>query len=170
MYTDINYNEYLELVLKQIPKGIFITVKTNEEVNTMVLGWGHIGYIWGKKVFVAYIRTSRHTYKLLEVAKEFTISVPIENNLRNELKFCGENSGRDVNKFVACELSLVNGRQINSPIISDCELHYECKVIHKQIITENNLDEIIKNKFYEDNDYHIAYYGEIVDSYLFKRN
>ncbi len=168
MYQSIPYETNLEKLLTQLPKGIFLTVKAADEINTMVIGWGHIGYIWGKKVFIAYVRPSRYTYHLLEKAKEFTISIPLEDELKQEIAFCGQNSGRDINKIEICSLTLVNSRKINTPIIRECQLHYECKIIYKQPLYENLLNEEIKDKFYENGDFHLMYYGEIIDSYLYQ--
>ncbi|HAG43000.1 MAG TPA: hypothetical protein DCL31_06010 [Clostridium sp.] len=44
-------------------------------------------------------------------------------------------------------------------------MHYECKIVYKQELDINLLDEEIKNTIYSDNDIHVLYYGEIVDCY-----
>jgi len=168
MYQTIPYEMLSDRMLKQMPKGIFLTVKTDELVNTMVIGWGQIGFIWGKQVFIAYVRYTRHTYDMLEKTQEFTISVPLESDLRQELAFCGRKSGRDMDKIQACGLKLAPGRKVKTPIVEACELHYECKVIYKQPLDGKLIEESIKTKYYEDDDYHMVYYGEIVDSYLYQ--
>lgn len=164
----IKFNEYSSEALEQLKKGAFLTVKDGSEVNTMTIAWGSISYIWNKPIFMVAVRYSRHTYKLIENAKEFTVSIPLNNDLKKELAYCGTKSGRDVNKFEECNLTMVEGQKISTPIVGECELHYECKVVYQQAMEPVALDEGIKNHSYSNNDYHVFYFGEILDSYLLK--
>ncbi|WP_427340553.1 flavin reductase family protein [Caloranaerobacter sp. DY30410] len=166
MYKDIAYHKYSKEVLEQLPKGAFLTVKHKDKINTMTIGWGNIGFIWNKPIFTVAVRYSRYTYELLEKAKEFTISVPLNKDLKKELAFCGTKSGRDFDKFKECNLSCENGKVLSTPIVGDCELHYECKVVYQQAMEPALIDEHIKQKFYPNQNYHILYYGEIVACYI----
>lgn len=67
------------------------------------------------------VRYSRHTYSLIEKSREFTVSMPLEKDLRKALAFCGSQSGRDVNKF-ECGLSLAEFEVFVTPVIGNCEL------------------------------------------------
>lgn len=162
----IIFNEHLSQALEQLKDGAFLTVRAGNETNTMSIGWGSVNYMWNKPVFLVMVRFSRHTYDLLEKAQEFTVSIPLKKDLRKELKYCGTHSGRDLNKYDGCGLTLVDGQKISTPIIGECELHYECKVVYRQAMEPGTLDEELRNRVYPTNDYHVLYYGEIVDSYL----
>ena len=167
-YIDITYSEKSNEILPALDKGIFMTTKVGDEVNTMTIAWGGINLIWNKQVFVAYVRYSRYTYDMLQNTDEFTISVPIDNNLRKELGICGTKSGRNTNKIEECNFTMANGRIVDTPIISDCELHFECKVIYKQAMEPNSIPKDILKRNYTNNDFHVIFYGEIVDSYMIK--
>ena len=67
-----------------------------------------------------------------------------------------------------CNLKLKDARVINTPVLADCEMHYECKVIYKQAMEPGNILQSVKDRYYPTNNYHVVYYGEIVDSYLIK--
>ncbi len=162
----VKFNEYSKEALEQIIKGAFLTVKDGEKVNTMTIGWGNIGIVWNKPIFMVAVRYSRYTYNLLEGSKEFTVSIPINKELKKELAYCGKYSGRDVDKFKECNLTMIEGQKVSAPIIGECELHYECKVAYQQAMEPATLAKDIKEKFYTNNDYHVLYFGEIVDSYL----
>src|SRR5690625_4439310 len=127
----VRYNQLSTEALKQIEKGAFLTVKNKDEVNTMTIGWGSISYIWGMPIFMVAVRYSRHTYRLIDNEKEFTVSIPLNNDLKKELAYCGVQSGRDVNKFEECSLTMMDGQKISTPIIGECELHYECSVVYQ---------------------------------------
>lgn len=166
MKEDVKYNDHLKEVLEQLPKGAFLTVKDGDKLNTMTIGWGTVGFIWQKPVFMIMVRQSRYTYQILENTREFTVSIPIKNNLKKELAFCGTKSGRDVDKFKECNLTPERGKVVETPIIGECDLHYECKIIYQQSMEPALAAPGIKKLAYPKGDYHGMYYGEIVACYL----
>lgn len=161
-----DYAKYSKELLEQIHKGAFITVKGKNETNTMTIGWGHIGVVWGKPVFIAYVRYSRYTYDILRQAKDYTINVPVNQDLKDALKIAGTESGRDIDKFKKAGLTLQKAHEVQSPIIKECKLHYECKLIYTQSHEPALLPEDVKAKHYQNHDTHIMFYGEILDTYM----
>ena len=147
-------------------KGAFLTLKDGNKVNTMTIGWANIGYQWKIPVLSVMVRKSRYTYELIEKASEFTVSIPVNANLKKELAFCGSKSGRDIDKIKECNLKLEKGKKIETPIIDNCEMHFECKIVYKEKMTKENLSRDLRDKFYKDEDYHTFYYGEILDCYI----
>ncbi len=160
------YYEHSEALLKQLPKGVFITVKGEEQVNTMTIAWGHIGVIWGKPMFIAYVRYSRYTYDMLLKAEDYTINVPVEQDLRAALKIAGTESGRDIDKFKKAGLTLQAAKKVKTPIIKDCRLNYECKMMYQQTMEPALIDSTVKARYYPNHDTHIMFFGEIVDAYM----
>lgn len=158
-------------ICEAMKKGILLTTKAGEKVNTMTIGWGHIGIEWGKPIFVAYVRESRHTKQMLEANGEFTVNVP--NGLFDGkiLGFCGSKSGRDTDKIAEMNLTLEEPISISVPGIKELPLTLECKVIYKQKQDLSALPEDILRHYYPADDsgfrdYHYAYYGEILNAYL----
>jgi len=132
----------------------------------MTIGWGNIGIIWNKPIFMVLVRHSRYTSDLLENSKEFTVSIPINKDLQKELAYCGTHSGRDVDKFKECNLKLAEGQSVSAPVIENCDLHFECKVVYQQTMEPGMLNEYIKKQFYPNHDYHVLYFGEILNCYI----
>lgn len=162
---DLNYMKALEITNEKLAgKGIFLTVG-KDKPNTMTIGWATIGNIWGKPVFMALVRPQRYTYDLLKESDEFSISVPTKNELKDELIFAGTKSGRDFNKFEGHGLTAVPSQKIDTPIIKECGLHFECKVRLVQAMTGDQMHQIIADKCYPAKDYHYMYFGEIVACY-----
>ncbi len=162
----VQYNEYLQEVTDILPGGVFLTVKSGEELNTMTIGWGTIGFIWGKPIFMVAVRDSRHTYELIENSEEFTVSIPFNGAMKEELKYCGSHSGRDCNKFEDCDLTTVKGQMVSTPVIKGCKLFYECRIKFRQVMDAKNLVEEIDLKWYPEKDYHTLYFGEILSCYI----
>lgn len=165
---NIKYNELSKEMLSQLEKGSFLTVKNDNKINSMTIGWGSIGYIWNKPIFTVLVRYSRFTHELLENTDEFTISVPMKNDLSKALGICGTQSGRNLDKIEAANLSLQESQVIDTPVIKDCDIYYECKIVHRQSMEPSLFNKDLKKIKYPDNDYHVIYYGEILASYTRK--
>jgi len=167
-YMDLAYNEYAETMLEYLPKGALLVAKNEDKINPMTIGWGSIGFIWGKPIFTVLVRHSRYTYEFMEGTDNFVVSVPLSKNHSESLKICGTKSGREIDKIKECGFDLLPGRIVNTPVIGDYELHYECKIVYKQDMNLDDMDKELKGKKYPLNDRHTIYYGEIVDTYLLK--
>ncbi len=174
MYKEIGVFEYGNVVLEKLIPGLFLTTKKGDIINTMIIGWGGINIVWGRPVFMVLVRDSRATYDLIESSGEFTVSVPMGDNLQGAIKICGTKSLREINKFDYCNLTPVIGRTIDTPIIGEAKIHYECKVIYKQTLDQDKVPGAVKTKYYNEassnNANHTVYFGEILDQYIFEKD
>ena len=150
---------------KQLSKGALLTVKGGNNINTMTIGWGFVGIMWSKPTVIAAVRKSRYTYELLKEAKDFTVSFPSDNELKNELAICGSKSGRDMDKYKEAGLSIMPAYHVQSPIIKECNFFIEAKISYIQDMDRALFTDHDFNKFYPDEDDHVFYYGEIMDIY-----
>lgn len=168
MLIEVKPTDYVNIVYARLSKGGVFLTANGSSLNTMTIGWGGITHFWAKPVFIVPVRQSRHTYPIIKAAGEFSVSVPIEANVKKELAFCGSKSGRDGDKFAACSLKTRPGKYINTPIITQCELHFECKTLYTQDMDPKDLDPQIDERWYPD--YHTLFFGEIVGCYLLNKN
>ena len=174
MKEKINAFDYAGHICKAMSKGILLTTYADGKVNTMTIGWGHIGIEWSRPVFVAYVRESRYTKEMLDRTGLFTVNIPMETINPKILGYCGTKSGRNVDKIADLGLTLEEGECVPVPGIKELPLTLECKVIFKQYQQENILPEDIYRRYYTataefpDGDYHTAYYGEILNAYIIK--
>ena len=120
MNRKIEVFDYAKEIVSAIPKGVLLTTKNGEAVNTMTIGWGTLGVEWGVPIFIAFVREGRFTREL--------------------------------------------------------PLTLECKVLYRQLQDKNAILESIRQSMYPEDadsscpganrDYHIAYYGQIVNAYI----
>jgi flavin reductase (DIM6/NTAB) family NADH-FMN oxidoreductase RutF len=161
---DLNYMSIFEDDLKRIRKGAFLTVKAGKALNTMTIGWATFGVIWQKPIMMVAVRSSRHTFGIIEAAEDFTVTVPT-GDMNEEIAFCGTKSGRDVDKFKMCKLEILPGSKVVSPIIKTPGHHYECKIVFKSAMNPAYLNKDYDTSLYPQKDYHTLYFGEILACY-----
>ena len=163
---DFKYDQCLKETMEVMGgKGLLlVSVDRNDKPNVMTIGWGTIGIIWGKPIFAVLVRPSRYTYGLIEETDDFTVNIP-PDSLDEIASFCGTVSGRDHDKFAEKNLTAVPGREVKSPVIEQCVLHYECKVVHKNDVIRDLLSSEIDVSCYPSGDYHRIFFGEIVSVY-----
>jgi flavin reductase (DIM6/NTAB) family NADH-FMN oxidoreductase RutF len=130
----------------------------------MTIGWATFGVVWSKAVVMVAVRSSRHTFEIIEAAKDFTVTVPAEE-MQKETAYCGSKSGRDVDKFKMCSLETADSRQVTSPIIKTRGRHYECHIIYKSAMDPAHFDKDYDSSLYPKKDYHTLYFGEILACY-----
>ena len=170
----VNPFDYAKEINYALEKGILLTTKAGDKLNTMAIGWGMMGIQWNKPIFIALVRGCRHTYSMLEENPEFTINIPLEALDKNIIRVCGTKSGRDMDKFQELGLTAEDPEKISVPGIRQLPLTLECKVLYKQQQYPENLLSKEPLKFYQEtpasiqDEYHTAYYGEIVSAYIIR--
>lgn len=172
----INVMHYATEIMQELAKGVLVTTKSGEKINAMSISWGTIGIEWGKPIFTIFLRETRFTCKQLEESPEFTINIPYKKRNQEIIKICGTTSGQNIDKIKKAGLTLIAADKISAPGIKECPLTLECRIIHKQEQIEKSMPKHIKedlcpqalniSNFDANKDYHTAYYGEILASYI----
>ena len=170
MREQISFSQASALALPKMANGgVFLTSKHDNKVNTMTIGWGGINVYWGKQIFEAPVRFTRHTHPMITQSGVFTVSVPLDGeDMKKELAYCGSHSGSKEDKIEACGITLLDGQEVDCPIIAGCSLHFECKVLGKADLCGEDLANEVDGRWYKDKDYHTIFFGEIVACYLVK--
>lgn len=146
--------------------GAFLNVQdAGGRPNTMTIGWGQPGVVWGKPCVTVLVRPSRFSHHMLEENAVFTVSVPVPGEMGDALRLCGRESGRDGDKFAKAGLTAKPAQKVDGVIIGECPLHIECRVVYKQEMMPALLDPAIDNSAYASKDYHTLYYGEVLAVY-----
>ncbi len=161
---ELDYMTIAEEAISKIKKGAFLTVQAGNKLNTMTIGWATFGWIWQKPIMMVAVRSSRHTFGIIEQAGDFTVTVP-KGGMDKELALCGSKSGREMDKLKAAGLETSKGTKVVSPIIKARGYHIECKIVYKSAMDPAFLDKSYDTSLYPQKDYHTLYFGEIVACY-----
>ena len=116
---------------------------TDFKHNLITVAWAGIVCSTPPMVSVS-IRPERYSRGLIESTGEFTINVPTVA-MAEAVDYCGMVSGRDTDKFAAAKFTAKKGSKVAAPIIEECPLALECKVVHSLKLGS-----------------HIMYVGEVV--------
>lgn len=162
-------NKFTEIKAKEINDNTFsligrdwflLTAGNRDKFNTMTAAWGGLGVLWHKNVCTVYVRPQRYTYEFMEKADVFTLSF-FNNAYRDALKFCGSNSGRDVDKIAETGITPAFTDQ-GGIYFNEAKLVLECKKIYHQDMDPSTfLDSSIMDN-YPAQDFHRIYIGEII--------
>ena len=108
--------------MKAIKKGVLLTTKVDDNVNSMTISWGTLGIEWNKPIFTAFIRENRFTHEQIEKNREFTINIPYGYYDKKILGVCGSKSGRNIDKIKELGLTLEKPNIISVPAIKELPL------------------------------------------------
>ena len=70
-----------------------------------------------------------------------------------------------MDKFKEANITAHKSKTIDTPVIEEADIFYECKIIYSHKINPKNLRKDIDRISYMDDNYHEIFYGEIVNSY-----
>ena len=162
---ELPLSDVLKCTYKKLDDGVLlVSAGSDGRKNVMTIGWGLVGVLWREPVFMVAVRDSRYTHELIEETNEFTVNIP-GDDMGEAIELSGSVSGRDHDKFKETGLTAVAGKNVQTPIISECLLHFECKVIGKTQLSPEKLSEEVLQGCYPRDDYHTLYYGKILSVY-----
>ena len=75
------------------------------------------------------MRSSRFSFDLVQAAGDFVINIPTAD-LVEAVKLAGKKTGRDCDKFEELGFTPMPSTTITSPMIKECPINIECKVIY----------------------------------------
>lgn len=140
-----------------------LTSGTPDNFNTMTASWGAMGEIWGKPSFHCFVRTNRYTLEFLDRNELFTASF-FDVGYKPALKYCGSNSGRDVDK--AKETGLIPVSIDGSTTFRQARSVIVCRKMYSGMIQADGFVEPeTYEKWYSENPMHREIVGEVLGYY-----
>lgn len=138
-----------------------VVTGTMEEANIVTIAWvslltslpPSLGISVGQKGFSG---------EAIKKNKNFTVNIATVG-IMTEADFCGITSGKDIDKFAESGLTKMPSKFIESPIIKECPLNLECKLIDWGIVGRTNhfVGEILETHIDTDKLQDLNEYGSI---------
>jgi flavin reductase (DIM6/NTAB) family NADH-FMN oxidoreductase RutF len=131
------------------------------QFNTMTVGWGSLGVMWGRPFAQVVVRPTRYTYKFMEQDKSFTLCA-FPETYRQALQLLGTKSGRDGDKIAEAGLTPIASTQVAAPGFAEADLVVECRKIYQQDMDPTHFLDPEIEKLYPSKHYHRIYFGVVV--------
>jgi len=129
--------------------------------NAMTISWGSLGVIWNKPFIQVVVRPQRYTFEFLESFNTFTVCA-FPRRYHAALSLLGTKSGRDGNKIAESGLTPCAAGHVQAPAYVEAGLVIECRKMYWQDLDPDHFIDPAIQKNYPQNDYHRAYFGEIL--------
>lgn len=142
-----------------------VTAKDGDKFSLMTVNWGAMGNLWGEPVAFVFIHPDRYTYDFTENDKYFTITV-FEEKYHDILLFCGQKSGRDIDKIKETGLTPLT-TELGNIYYEQARLVIECQKIYANFMNEDAfIDKTIMHSFYPSKVFHKMYIGKILNVWV----
>jgi len=107
---------------------VLIGANVDDKPNFMTAAW--CGIANGEPpMFSVAMRHRRYTYIGIRQNLIFSVNIP-SVDLVKETDYCGIASGHKVNKTEVCHFNVFYGKSEDAPLIEQCPVNLECKVMH----------------------------------------
>jgi len=107
---------------------LLVGANVDDKPNFMVVAWSGIANGEPPMISVA-IRHHRYTHRGIRQNLTFSVNLPSTDMVR-ETDYCGIISGAKADKVEACQFKVFYGKLDNAPLIEQCPINLECKVMH----------------------------------------
>ena len=124
---------------------VLVGAQVEGKPNFMTAAWCGIAASEPPAISVA-VRSARHTYKGISANNTFSINIP-SADMAVDVDYCGIYSGHKIDKSEI--FNVTYGQLDTAPLIQECPVNLECKVIHSLDLGS-----------------HVLFIGEILDTYI----
>ena len=115
------------LAVQPVPATIVSCRDKDGRNNALVVGFTANVSLEPEMVMVGIVPT-RFSHHMVKETGCFVINLP-KKDFKKEYNYLGSRSGRDGDKFAALDLKWTDAEFVNAPILTDCPVNIECKVI-----------------------------------------
>ena len=115
------------LCMQPVPQTIVSCRDKDGNNNALVVGFTANVSLDPVMVMVGIV-PSRHSHHMVKETGCFVINLP-GKNFNKEYGYLGSQSGRDGDKFAALDLKWEDAKYVNAPILTECPVSIECRVV-----------------------------------------
>jgi flavin reductase (DIM6/NTAB) family NADH-FMN oxidoreductase RutF len=120
------------------PVGLITSVAADGKPNIITLGEVFNLSLHRPTIVGIAIRKATYSHGLITEAKEYVVNMPTTEILA-QVDSCGSVSGRKVDKFAAFGLTPLPATVVKPPLIAECPVNIECRVIGIEEIGDHDL-------------------------------
>ncbi len=137
-----------------------VTAGVRGDYNTMTIGWGGLGTLWGRPAATVYVKKNRYTHEFMEKNDWFTVSF-FPAAYKKALGYLGSHSGRDEDKVAAAGLTPVYPDQ--AVTFREASVTLLCRKIYAHDFDVSAVPADVAEDYYQAEPPHTIYIGEVVN-------
>ena len=115
---------------------VLVTTSHKGKSNIMTMSW-YTMIDFEPPIVGCIISNRDFTFNILKKTKECAINIPTVE-LANKVVGCGNTTGRRVDKFQTFHLTPIAASRVKIPLIAECYVNLECKVIDMKMANKYN--------------------------------
>ena len=120
------------------PAGLITSIAPDGKANIITLGEIFNLSLRSPTIVGIAIRKATYSHGLIAQSGEYVVNLPTTRILE-EVDRCGSVSGRKVDKFAAFGLTPLPAAVVKPPLIAECPVNVECKVIGMEEVGDHDL-------------------------------
>lgn len=117
----------IKACLQKMPK-VLVSCRDKEGNNNALA----VGYCcncsFDPPMVMVGIVPSRHSYHMVKETGCFVVNL-VTKDYEETFSYLGSHSGKDEDKLAKMNVAVEDGKAVNAPVISDCPVNIECKVV-----------------------------------------
>lgn len=129
---------HLSQVYRYLEPGPVVLVSTSRKnrANIMTMSW-HTMMDFEPPIIGCVIGNRNYSFNTLKTTRECVINIPTVE-LAKQVVACGNTTGQKIDKFEAFHLTAISSSHVKAPLIAECYVNLECKVIDMRMATKYN--------------------------------
>ena len=121
------------------PAGLIVSIDENKKPNVMTVAEVFNIGLKNPAIIGIALRKATYTHSLITKSAQFTVNIPTIATL-DKVDLIGSISGRDgLDKFSEYGLTPLASTQIEAPIIEECPVNLECKLLNVSEVGDHDL-------------------------------
>jgi flavin reductase (DIM6/NTAB) family NADH-FMN oxidoreductase RutF len=111
---------------------VLLTTAAKGRANVMTMSW-HMMVDFEPPLIACIVSDANYSFAALRKTGECVIAIPAAK-LASKVVEIGNISGRDIDKFAEFGLTAVPAKRVGTPLIAECLINLECKVIDTRLV------------------------------------
>lgn len=120
------------------PAALITSISKDGRPNIITLGEVFNISIHDPVILGIGIAKERYSHQLISQTREFVVNLATAAMVK-QVDQCGKISGRDVDKFAKFGLTAVPAQKVKPPLIDECPINLECRVVSIQSVGDHDL-------------------------------
>ena len=119
--------------------------------NALVVGYA-CNCSYAPSMIMVGIVPTQYSYHIIKETGCFVVNIAVAKN-KEIYDYLGKVSGRDEDKFAKLNIKTVNGDCVNAPLLADCPVNIECRVVNSVLTGSHEMFIGVVEKVHADKEF-----------------